>query len=251
MRLLLLGLLLVITTTLTATTYYLDFTNGDDQNDGLSPAAPWKTAGRIRLVPGTVLPGNEYLFKRGEIWRATRFYLPDSGTPGAPLVFGAYGDTADPLPILSAVGELPNANIPSNWVEISTGIWTIQVNRAPARLLIDGAEVLRSSSRDSVGIADNEGATGRWFYTPATMELRLQHGTNPAIAYASISGSIEPTPFQVDGGSHLVITNLELRGGDVAALQVLGGTDISVTSCTIGRYARNGISLNRSSARPV
>ena len=73
--------------------YFLDAVNGDDSHDGTSPETAWKTLEKlsnVRLGPGDVV-----LFKAGDVFRG-RFYLYGSGTPEAPIVFGAYGMGAKP-----------------------------------------------------------------------------------------------------------------------------------------------------------
>ena len=74
-------------------TYFLDAVNGNDTNDGRSPETAWQTPERlsdIKLKAGEVV-----LFKAGNVFTG-RFYLWGSGTPEAPIVFGAYGEGAKP-----------------------------------------------------------------------------------------------------------------------------------------------------------
>jgi hypothetical protein len=47
-----------------AATYYVDATNGNDTNNGLSEATPWKTIAKVN--GSKFLPGDQILFKRGE-----------------------------------------------------------------------------------------------------------------------------------------------------------------------------------------
>jgi hypothetical protein len=50
-----------------AATYYVDATNGLDANNGLATAAAWKTIAKVNA--SRFLPGDQVLFKRGEMWR--------------------------------------------------------------------------------------------------------------------------------------------------------------------------------------
>ena len=50
-----------------AATFYIDATNGNDSNNGLLTATPWKTIAKI--IASSFQPGDQILFKRGEIWR--------------------------------------------------------------------------------------------------------------------------------------------------------------------------------------
>ncbi len=61
--------LIIATTSLifAGTDYYVDATNGDDLNDGLSSSAAWRS---IAKVNGSIFfPGDNIYLKRGEIWR--------------------------------------------------------------------------------------------------------------------------------------------------------------------------------------
>lgn len=48
-------------------TYYLDATNGDDGNSGLSAESAWKTLERVKGL--NLKSGERLLFKRGEVFR--------------------------------------------------------------------------------------------------------------------------------------------------------------------------------------
>lgn len=74
--------------------YYVDATNGNDQNNGLSEATAWKTINKVNN--SSFLPGDTILFKRGEIW----YEMLDvnwSGTDGSPITFGVYGTGNRPI----------------------------------------------------------------------------------------------------------------------------------------------------------
>lgn len=75
-------------------TYYVSPT-GDDGNNGLSEATPWRTLAKVN-APGIVYrPGDSILFKRGGVWGGT-LALPHNGTADAPITYGAYGAGVDP-----------------------------------------------------------------------------------------------------------------------------------------------------------
>lgn len=88
------------------TTYYIDWTNGNDSNNGTSPSSAWKSWYNIQGSKGSSFhPGDSILFKRGETWKRSDYnslhpgsrdqgeWQPGSfiGTPGNEIVFGAYG----------------------------------------------------------------------------------------------------------------------------------------------------------------
>lgn len=87
-------------------TYYLS-TAGNDNNDGASPATPWKSLAKINQQ--NKLPGDRFLLKRGDTW-TTQLYLNDirgNGTAAAPIVISAYGSGA--LPLIAVAGSALSA----------------------------------------------------------------------------------------------------------------------------------------------
>lgn len=70
------------------TTYYVDATNGNDNNSGTSESNPWKTISKVNSM--SFNPSDVILFKRGENWNE-ELIIEHSGTSGSPITFGAYG----------------------------------------------------------------------------------------------------------------------------------------------------------------
>jgi hypothetical protein len=78
-----------------AETYYVS-PSGNDQNDGLSPETPWRTAFKVKTAGPGFAPGTAVLFERGGQWRE-RLVAACSGTPEAPIIFDAYGEGPKPI----------------------------------------------------------------------------------------------------------------------------------------------------------
>lgn len=57
-------------------TYYVDATNGNDVNTGLSEVTPWQTIAKVNS--SNFNPGGQILFKRGEIWKG-QLIIPSTG----------------------------------------------------------------------------------------------------------------------------------------------------------------------------
>ena len=68
-----------------ANTYYIDWKNGNNDNDGLSPESAKKSHEDIVL-----LPGDTVLFKRGGVLRST--LKATSGSEEGMITYGAYGE---------------------------------------------------------------------------------------------------------------------------------------------------------------
>jgi parallel beta-helix repeat protein len=75
--------------------FFVDFTGGNDLNDGLSPDSAWKTITKVNA--STFSPGDSVLFKRGETWTGIMLTVSSSGTVSTPITFGAYGSGANPI----------------------------------------------------------------------------------------------------------------------------------------------------------
>lgn len=74
--------------------YYVDATNGKDNNNGTSPETAWQTLERVNQE--VFQPGDQILFKAGETW--TGALKPQgSGVEGAPIVIASYGEGKKPL----------------------------------------------------------------------------------------------------------------------------------------------------------
>lgn len=103
-------------------TYYVDALDGNDGFAGTSTNQPWRTL--TRLNTQTLAPGDSVLLRRGCEWRETLSVL-HGGTPGTPIVYGAYGTGARPL----IIGSNPTAG----WVieDVARHLWRTHVPWTP------------------------------------------------------------------------------------------------------------------------
>ncbi len=84
------------------TTYYVS-NAGNDANDGKSESAPWKTLEHVNLQQ--FRPGDQILFKAGDVWDGSLKLRNTSGTKEAPIIFDKYGSTdPDIRPIINGNG---------------------------------------------------------------------------------------------------------------------------------------------------
>lgn len=82
-------------------TFYFDSENGNDNNDGTSEAAAWKSI--TKLENETLAPGTHILLKRGGVWSGEDLVFKGSGTNGNPIIIDAYGSGDKPL--LEGLGQ--------------------------------------------------------------------------------------------------------------------------------------------------
>jgi uncharacterized repeat protein (TIGR02543 family) len=85
-------------------TYYVDYSSGNDTNNGTSPQTAWKTLDKVNATQFG--PGNQLLFKSGEIWFG-QLWPKGSGVEGSPIVINSYG-TGD-KPKIDAEGLIQSA----------------------------------------------------------------------------------------------------------------------------------------------
>jgi len=108
-------IILALSSQIFATTYYVDATNGNDNNSGTSSSAAWKTIAKVNKA--SFVPGDYILFKRGQVWREM-LLVPSSGSSGNPITFGAYGSGDNPL-ILGS----DDYDDPSKWTSLGSNKW--------------------------------------------------------------------------------------------------------------------------------
>jgi hypothetical protein len=73
--------------------YFVDSVDGDDESEGTSPDAPWKTVDKISAL--TLAPGDHVYFKRGSSF-TEGLQINGDGTAEDRILVGAYGEGAPP-----------------------------------------------------------------------------------------------------------------------------------------------------------
>ncbi|MDD3920682.1 MAG: hypothetical protein PHO41_05910, partial [Eubacteriales bacterium] len=73
--------------TVTGTSYYVS-SEGNDENDGLSPETPWRTVAKVNTVQ--LQPGDGVFFRRGDVWREVL------ANDYEDITYSAYGEGAKP-----------------------------------------------------------------------------------------------------------------------------------------------------------
>jgi hypothetical protein len=170
-----------------ATNYYVDATNGNDNNSGTTPEKAWQSIGKVNVA--VLIPGDSVLFKRGEVFRGN--LVPVSGSALGNITYGAYGTGSKPK-LLGSVQK----NSLSDWINEGGNIWhpSQSVNNTV------GAELLPNPDF-STGISNwNE-----WHNTTNSASASLSRTT--------LAGEYYTGP----GGGKLVCTN---HGTGVSDIQL-------------------------------
>ncbi len=87
---------------------------GNDANDGRTAESAWRTIACVNRA--AIAPGARILFRRGDHWREQ--LRPHSGSEGAHITYGAYGEGAKPL----LLGSL-ELNEASDWHRERQNVW--------------------------------------------------------------------------------------------------------------------------------
>lgn len=91
--------------------YYIDPMNGNNKNSGLSEKASLATNRNLKVQPGDTV-----LFKRGSFIRDALWNV--SGEPGKPVIYGAYGEGANPV----FCGSV-DVSEQKYWEEVQLNLW--------------------------------------------------------------------------------------------------------------------------------
>ena len=111
---------LTVTTT-AGKTFYVDATNGNDNNDGTSPATAWQSIEKVNNT--TFFPGSQILLKAGESWTGM-LWPKGSGAEGSPIILSSYGTGDRPRILMDE-----NANMTEDLMRIATPIYDRKSNQ--------------------------------------------------------------------------------------------------------------------------
>ena len=205
-----------------AATYYVDATNGNDGYDGLSEAIPWKT---IAKVNGSKFnPGDQILFKRGEIWRE-QLTVPSSGTAGAPITFGAYGTGADPI--------INGADLVTPWSLFSRNIY-----RAPlateCKRVFHGATELTLNEGSYASLGNNQ-----WDWDSNYLYVNI--GQDPT--GETIEATKRTNDLNLNGKNYITIDGLHITKANQDGLDqwTSASNYITIENCIIDYNGYSGI----------
>ncbi len=164
--------------------------SGNDANAGNSPAAAWKTIGKLNSYKG-LSSGDSVLFNRGDVFYGT-INLSANGAPAQAVTYGAYGTGAKP--VITGFTKV------ASWVNTGGSIWessnVLPVVSAP-NIVVKGSNVAPMgrypntgwntiASSTSTSITDALLATASW--TGAEVVARKNRWTVDRNVITSQSG---------------------------------------------------------------
>ena len=223
--------------------YYVDATNGNDLNDGLSESNAWQTISKVNSV--SFNPRAQILFKRGEVWKE-QLNLPSAGTLENPIIFGAYGEGEKPI-----ITALENIN---EWSIHSGNIWKATVIIQPNVVFFDDELGIKNSLiLDLTSEKD-------WYWESNT--LYVYSLGNPNIVYTSpgieapardhaIKNYNRVGAIYSPGMDYIVIENLHLIGGLSHAIGITYADNNEIKNCLIEKSGRMGVIISHSENNKV
>jgi hypothetical protein len=213
--------------------YYVDASQGNDLNDGLSPAKAWKT---LSKVTGEIFSlGDSILLKRGEVWRE-HLVIPSSGTAGNPIIFGAYGSGDKPI--------INGAYVETGWEWDSYYVYKKSFTNEPRIVVEDDIFLIFLKWQGSVSSTFSSASAGCWAENNNTAYLWCTDNADPdthTMEVAAKSGESRRS-IHSEGKSHFTIQDLDIRNSTLDGIKVDADTNVSVSGITIQRctVSRNG-----------
>ncbi|MHA1714128.1 MAG: hypothetical protein ACTSXP_00655 [Promethearchaeota archaeon] len=211
--------------------FYVDFSLGNDKNNGNTPARAWKTISKVNS--GYYLPGDKILFKRGEVWRE-KLEIKCSGSETIPITYGAYGSGPNPL-FLGSISK----NKQDDWIYLGNEKWATRDKSFPNDV---GFIMLEEEDQSNTGIkcmtsCDEVNSPRRFWYDNEHERVVLYCSNNPANQYSSIEIAYSDGELRhIIQGSHvsnIVIQNLSIKYFNAHRMQFSSVQGIIIKNCEI------------------
>ncbi|OAS17875.1 right-handed parallel beta-helix repeat-containing protein [Paenibacillus oryzisoli] len=227
-------------------TYYVDASIGNDGNDGISSEHAWKTITKLNSV--TLQPGDQVLFKRGEVWQGVTLRPSSSGVDGNPIQYGSYGDPTLGKPIISGGSRMdtwigPDANGEYKKTGLTGDGLRVTVLEDGKRL--KGNHIDARLPGPTIGsltpgsfVADS--VTGSVYYKPST-GVANDH----VIEIANKNGTFA---FSSNGKNYILLDGIDFRGGyDFVVFIGTGSHHVTVQNSNIHGVDRAGVRISGAS----
>jgi len=234
-------------------TYYVSSSNGNDNNSGLSATSPWKTTAKVNSK--TFKPGDNILFKKGDIWLGEQLVIDHSGIVDNPIRYSSYGTGLKP--IITLYDSVPNAMNGSNWTATGyTNVWLMKLCNGYTtphyitRLWLSGVEYLIAAglTADNANGTFGVNATNRFYFSRTNGTLYVYALSNPASYYSSIecAGEISSTgagarhTIELKDADYITIDGLDVQGALKMSIGLAGSDYVTIKNCNVGKYAQWG-----------
>lgn len=203
--------------------WYIDPQNGRDLADGLAENTPRKDWRGI-----DIRPGDSVLFRRGTVYRGGIQSPP--GEPGAPVVWGAYGEGEAPV----ICGSVPV----SGWRQVRENIWEavgLPHDEVCNLIFDDGASfgTLRWTKEELCEPGDwwfsHYGCHGK--FPDEKMTLLVFSEQDPSLVWGSIEAAIFGPRMLGTAKHDVVFQDLTFKNSGVHGVACTASARISVLRC--------------------
>ena len=219
----------LIPSTAWSATYYVDATNGNDSNPGLSGVTPWKTIAKVNA--SRFYPGDQILFKRGQVWRE-QLTIFSSGSAGNPIRFGAYSTGNTP--------EIKGSDTIGGWInDPARGVYYTVLDLKPTRVFQDGNDVPLKEASSPEEVMNSGGS---WYYDGVTKRIFIQTTQKDKPISHLIEGVFRNYCISSYGGAeYIVIEELCMNQCSKAGIYSVLNNSWTIRRCKVFNSGENGI----------
>jgi hypothetical protein len=219
-----LGIILLSGTLVSATSYYVSASSGNDSNPG-TMAQPFQTLAKVNGL--ALLAGDTVLLKRGDVWNE-QLIPPASGTSASPITFDAYGSGV--APVLSPVIDLVGAT----WTHNSGNIYTTSLSTSIASPQINNLQMgsfwgRKRTPNPGCATAGVIAGPGDFCLVYPTLYVYSPNGALPSSYYGEITAVVgQPSGLaviSVVNKSWLVFQHIKIQSFDYMGVSVTGSSD--------------------------
>lgn len=185
-----------------SSTYYVS-SSGNDLNNGISTSNPWQTITKVNSIMGSLIPGDQILFRKGDTFFGT-LNITVQGNLGNEIVFSSYG--SGNLPAISGKKSI------TGWVHHSGNIYKKVLSDTVYHIYI-GNKLMKiarfpnsgflkiDAGNGNIGFNDAELVQSSGYWVGANCRIRTANYSYETKIVAAFSGSnvtlSNPTQFSV------------------------------------------------------
>jgi hypothetical protein len=236
-KLLCLAIAFLLTTGVSAKTYYVS-NSGNDDALGTSPLTAWATLGKVNGT--TLLPGDSVVFEAGSTWR-DELIINHSGTAGNLIVFSRYGTGINPRILGSEKAENWTPAGTANIWQSGTALENLSEEYYPGRIFFMENDSVTWGQYQGYD-AGFSGLSQEYDYTVDGNTCYVYAASNPGSRYESVEVTQRSSCITIsdnDPQSYLVFDAIDLKfsrmwGFNAGYPAYRGATDLVFRNCTIG-----------------
>ncbi|MGL4608078.1 MAG: hypothetical protein ACRCYY_00105 [Trueperaceae bacterium] len=224
----------------TGLTYYVDVSNGDDANAGLTSEAAFKT---IATALTKLEPGDTVLLRQGLYRESIRLVDVPSGTESRPITFGSYGDGEVIIDGSTQVGP---------WEKVSGSVWQVKKTFEPVAVVVDDIPLkqVRQGQGQSVsgtastapqdGLAAVTSGSGKWHNGTEFITADMGNVDPNAADVVVPSDNAKQEHVYFYQKDYLRFQGLTIRGSGSHGIWGYG-SHITIEDCNIKFNAKSGV----------